>query len=411
MYGLLKKIYERLNMDAINNVYYERMPIYEQREFINEIAPPQNEYQQSFFKYKCFCESCYYKRKWILMIYNIGAFLIYPLMYRKLYKKGRNMQRSTSDIDAVVQNVPRLRNEDILPKEIKEQYKNIIEIESINYKDIYLNRKAVEICNELEKRYFLEPYFRIIVMIKLALFSRYIEEYNPKAIIFYACEREFSGPLQTYLCEQEGISYESFMHGDYLYDICFAFQKFSKYYIWDEAYLKLFDSLRCSFPMYIYKPAKLESIARVLDEHRCKYFATYYFSNETRESIEIIHVIFKKLKEIGLRCKVRPHPRFSNLPVIKKIFIDFDIDDILSYSLARSIEDSLYIIGLNTTVLSQAYFSNKKIVIDDMSMKSKYLNLKEKKYIMLTRKHELLSRFIETVKNANHYDKTFDFFV
>lgn len=397
-------------MDAVHNANYERMPIQEQKKFLNSMSLPKDDYQQSYNKYKCFCEYCYYKRKWILIIYNIGALVIYPFIYKKMCKRGKNIQRNMNGIEAVVENIPRLRNTDILPEEIKMQYKNIVEITSIDYREVYLNKDAKEICDELTKRYYWKAYFRIIVMMKLAQFSQYIEEYNPKAIVFYSCEREFSSPLQTFLCEREGISYESYMHGDYLYKLCFAFQKYSKYYIWDEAYIDFFESLKCTFPMYVYKPEKLKGVSCKLDERECKYFATYYFSDETRESIEIIYSILTKFENEGLRCKVRPHPRFSNMKIINEVFKNIEVEKTAAYPLQISMEESLYIIGLNTTVLSQAYYSNKKVVIDDISMRKQYLELKEKKYIMLTRKHELLSQLMESIENSRTYDMTYRFF-
>lgn len=410
MYRLLKYIYKKFNMDAIHNSHYERMPIQEQKKFLNSLPDTKDDYQQSYNKYKCFCEYCYYKRKWVLLIYNIGAFIIYPFMYKKYCKRGENVKRTTQGFDAVVENIPRLKNTDILPEEINEQYSNILEIEAIDYKNIYLNREAKEICEKLIKCYYWKPYFRIIIMMKLAQFSQYIEEFNPKAIVFYSCEREFSSPLQTLLCEQEGIKYISYMHGDYLYKLCFAFQKYSKYYIWDETYREFFSSLKCTFPMNIYKPAKLKGIAREKNERECEYFATYYFSNETNESIATVYSIFSKFEKMGLQCKVRPHPRFSNTKEINKVFKDIFVEDILNYTLEQSIEESLYIVGLNTTVLTQAYYSNKRVVIDDVSMRKEYQELKEEKYIMLNRKHELLSQIVKIAEDGMVYDESYKFF-
>lgn len=409
LYKLLKKIYKYFNYNAVNKIKNTKMPLIKQKQYLNLFPKPQDDYQRSYFKFKCFCEYCYYDRKWMLLIYNLGAMIVYPFLYLRMIYKGQRLCKINMNCDAVIENVPRLPNIDILPNEIKEQYKNKIDITSINYENIYLNKNAEEICKELKLRYYWQFYFRLITMIKLAQFSSYIEQYHPKAIVFYSCEREFSGPLQTYLCEREKVRYESFMHGDYLYSLCFAFQRYSHYYTWDESYNTMFDELRCASPMTVYVPEKFKGIAKKINEHECKYFATYYFSGETRKSAEIIYSVFEKFINLGLRCKIRPHPRFSNIKMLKEVFFNIEVENINEVSLADSIINSLYIIGLNTTVLSQAYFSEKNVVIDDISAEKEYLELKDKKYIMLNRPHILLSVLEKLIINEFPYDQTYNF--
>ena len=104
---------------------------------------------------------------------------------------------------------------------------------------------------------------------------------------------------------------------------------------------------------------------------------------------------------------MRPHPRFSNLDFIQKIFKDIEVENYLEYNLDDSISDTLYIIGLNTTVLSQAYFSGKKVVIDNISMKNNFRDLKEKSYIMINRPHILLSNLINSIEMEDYTKKNY----
>lgn len=407
---LLRVIYKALNNDSVKNPEYEKMKVAEQKKFVSSLSEPKDDYERSYNKYRCFCEYCYYKRKWRLIIYNIGAFFVYPFIFWKMSRKGSNVSKADCKVDAVIENVPRLPNSDVIPDGLLERFKTIKEITSVNYKNIFLNSTAKEICKELTKRYPLSPYFRIIVLFKLALFSKYIEENNPNAIVFYSCEREFSGPLQTFLCEKEGVEYISYMHGEYLYNMSFAFQRFSHYYIWDEAYRKMFLDLRSASDMSIYFPKKLCKEKTNKKDCECKYFATYYFSAETKESIAIISDILRSFQEKGLRCKVRAHPRFSQYETIKKLLFDIDIENNADYSVEESIEDSVYAIGLNTTVLSEAFFKGKKVVIDDISMTEEYVELKEKGYIMLSREHILLSQLIQGINENFIYNEEFEFY-
>ena len=410
--NLLKNFYKKINYNSVHNPENIRMPIDEQRKYLQKFAEPKDNYERSFFKFKCFCTYCYYKKKWIILLYNIGAALIYPIIFKILKTRGKKMgEKSIESFDAVIENVPNLRNDDIIPEELMSSLKKIKEIKSIDYKNACLSKNAIEICKNLEKRYFWYFYFRLISMIKIAQFDEYIMKYNPKKIIFYSCEREFSGPLQTLLCEANNIEYISFMHGDYLYSISFAFQQYTKYYTWDLAYNKMFKNLKCKSHFIVYLPKKLTGIAENIDKHECEYFATYYLSDETRESVEKIYQILNLFEKMGLRCKVRPHPRFSDINMLKNVFKNILIEDVIECSLQMSITNSLYIIGLNSTVLSEAFFSNKDIVIDDISMPDKYNELKEKEYIMLERPHMVFSDLIDKLKNnIVEYDNSYKFY-
>lgn len=412
MYSFFSKIYKYFNSKAVHtNDSKNKMPLNKQKIFLQKFSEPVDDYERSYFKYKCFIKYHYYGRSWQLILYNLGAMFIYPFLHYKLLKKGREASnRNEADaFDAVVENVPRLPNKDVIPIEIAQQYENVIDIEEIKYGNAFLNPSSEKICSELKKRYFKNFYFRVIVMLKLAQFTQYLEDYSPSAIVFYSCEREFAGPLQTLLCEQNDARYESFMHGDYLYTLAFAFQRYSLYYVWDQAYEKMFDELRCSSPMKAYTPDKLKGIAKKLDDRECRYFATYYFSAESKDSVKKIGEVFDKFQGLDLRCKIRPHPRFSNLKLLNEVFSDIEIEDTTSISVADSITNSLYIIGLNTTVLSQAYFSDKEIVIDDISNREEYLELESRGYIMMSRPHWLLSELVHSLDSGSPYDSTFEF--
>ena len=409
-YKLLNKIYKHFNFRAVAGAENERMPLDEQKKYFSTFGEPKDDYERSFFKFKCFREYCYYHRKWIMIFYNIGAMLILPFMRLKLRNAAKKIKKADTQYDAVFENVPRLPNTDVIPAELKEKYPNSVDVTEIHYGSGCLDDTADDICAQLRKRYFWKFYFRLIVMLKLGLFNSYLLKYSPKAIAFYSVEREFSGPLQTLLCEKEGAQYIAFMHGDYLYALCFAFQRYSMYYTWDESYNRMFESLGCSFPMKVYVPDKLKGIAENIDEHECKYFATYYFSDETRACAEKINEVFESFRQAGLRCKIRPHPRFSNIEMLSEVLANTEMENIREYSLADSITDSLFTVGLNTTVLSQAYFSGKQVVIDDISMIEQYNELEAKGYIMMRRPHIKLTELVKAAQNGE-YDESYRFFM
>lgn len=408
IYSFLKKLYRRLSAKIVFGEK-DSMSLEEQKAYLAAFPDPKDDYERSFFKYKCFFEYCYHDRAWVKLLYNVGACLILPFVRLKLTHISPKASERT--VDALYENVPRLPNDDILPDIVKEQHKITADIIEINYEGIFLDPCAKDICLELKKRYFFSFYFRLIVMIKLAQFSQYLQTYHPKAILFYSCERDFSGPLLTLLCERKGSRYEAYMHGDYIFTLCFAFQRYSTYYTWDELYNEMFQQLRCDFPMVVYVPGKLKGIAKKKDDRTCRYFATYYFSDESKQSASIIHEAFKTMHRHGLRCKIRPHPRFSDIDMLRRLFSDFEIEDTRAYPLADSIQDSFFVIGLNTTVLSQAFFSNKTVVIDDISDPRRYQQLESRGFIMLRRPHRTLSEVMQSLEKDFPYDDSWAFMI
>lgn len=406
---ILKKIYAFLNFNAVNDPYSERMPLEKQKEFLSELPEPVDDYERSFYKYKCFIQYCYYKKKFLVFLFNLGAMFIYPFLMIKLRKNSAKTDRKGKKAGAVIENIPRLPNDDVYPEALKNEYDNAVEITEINYLKGQLGSSALAICREMKKRFFFHFYFRLIVMLKLAQFSSYIQQYNPGKIIFYSYEREFSGPLQTLLCEQENVEFISYMHGDYLYAIAFAFQRYTRFFVWDEWYRKMFQELRCSFDAEIYLPDKLKGIAEKKPPKACEFFATYYFSAETRDCAMAIRKVFDQFYSLNLRCKIRPHPRYSDTEMLKEVFSGVVVEDPREVSLAESISNSFYVIGLNTTVLSQAFYSGKEVVIDDISMEREYRVLKDKGYIMLNRPHLLLSEVCKQLAAECPYDESFRF--
>lgn len=405
---LLKAAYSKVSFDVITDPNEEHMPFEAQKAFVDRFPDPKDDYDRSYYKYLCWKAYFFSNKKLLMLLFNIGAMLVLPVAAIKLknnYKRftKENMQK----YDAVLENVPRLPNKDVIPQEILDTYKRTVDIKEMNYIDGILGEKGCLICKELRKRFFFSFYYRLIVALKIAQFETYIIKYQPAALVFYSYEREFSGPLQSYLCELYDCKFISYMHGDLVYSMAFAFQKYSEHYIWGEEYYDLFDSLRCVFDIKTYTPKKLEGIATALPDDRCSYFATYYFSNETRECAEKIREIFDAFKEKGLLCKIRPHPRYSDIIMLKDVFQDYYIEEPKTYPLSESITQSLFIIGLNTTVLSQAYYSGKKVVIDDITKAGEYQELIKKKYVMLSRPHVKLT---DLIRSEHIYDSSFKFY-
>ena len=198
------------------------------------------------------------------------------------------------------------------------------------------------------------------------------------------------------------------MHGEYLLQLIQAYSHFSEYYVWDEIYIEMFrDRLKCKTQAYkVYTPAKLLPKWK-LNEIEPDHFFTYYFSGESEITVKKLSGIVHELNAAGIVCKVRPHPRYSHYEYIKRCFTEDEIENPLVVSLQESFGKTKYVVGLSTTVLTEAYNEGKIVVIDDITNRSQFINLADRYSISLKRKHILLSELLgklTSVENGEEDD-------
>ena len=233
-------------------------------------------------------------------------------------------------------------------------------------------------------------------LVSLASMNRLLKEYQPEAIINYRAESNYASSLLTCLCEQKGTEYICYMHGEYLNSGERAFVRFSRMYLWDEGYRDVFAwSRSADSRMYVYTPG----VYRTKFEERDSfpYYLAYYFSGNDR-CAEMIAEELSALVRRGLQCKVRPHPRFSDLALLKKAFEEkgIPVEDAKSIDIVDSINETEHVAALFSSVLTQAYYGGKKIVIDDVSAPEKFDELEERNCIILKKEYRLLSEMVST---------------
>lgn len=292
---------------------------------------------------------------------------------------------------------------DIIPDELINSFEEVhvtldsrAERERLSTK---LSSEAAELLKAAVRRHPFHFYYIFWVARELSKNCAYIETHNPSAVAVYIEERNVAGPILRCLYETSGRKYVSFMHGEYLLRLVQGYMSFSEYYIWHEEYEHLFrDVLHCDIPVYtLYKPKKLTKKWH-FEKDVPDYFCTYYFSAESRESICRLREVFEWLESRGKRCKVRPHPRYSQWDFIRKQFRDDQIEDTRQVSLEDSLRRTRYVIGLATTVLAEGYYEGKEIVVDDVSSPEKFANLEKRCFIVLKRPHMLLSELLRQIE-------------
>lgn len=384
MIKLIKKIYKRVGKE--NKVAFE-IDIEKQLEYLKKLNEPKNDYEQSFNQYKC--------QQFLLPTYekifkNLISIIINPILILIGF-----IRRSSADfeknVDAIyVQNGI---SKEIIPNTIKKKYR---EIKTLSFSEGFcLDSKEIRIVLNIFRLYPLSPYFSLKILLKLSLYCYIIKKYKPKAIITY-CETSYSCAIITYYCELFNIKHINIQHGDFLKRITFSYFRFSEFYVWDQFYIDLFTSLKCintkyiiEYPEMLLKLKKIES-----NDHNAVYDLTYYLSNEDYDTLINIRGILIKLKMQGKLCKIRVHPRETDLKLALYIFKDFFVEIPKDVSLLESLNTTQKACALCSTVLYQAEISGKGVVIDDCSNKAQFEQLKKVDYIMLKKNHEVLSSLL-----------------
>lgn len=394
----VKKLYVHLNHKFIYNYNREYPSVKAQQEFLKKLPVPGDDIEASYNKY--LAQLYYYYSGTIRVIFNIGGFLLWPfllLIYRKKYKKC-NFKRNDydakgNDSRVIVIKGTKVDPSDIIPPELKQLGK--VEYVGLEEK-CSLDDDAIEILRPCIKRYLFHPYFLVMIIRRLAETSTLISMYSPSVIAVYARERDFSVSVITKYCENKNVAYDGFMHGDDYFTIDKVDTRYSKYYVWDQHYVEMYSELRCPREQFVvYTPEKLKGITRPRNDDNYDYFMTYYFSAESRKTIQGVLEAFEIFRNKGLKCKIRPHPRFSDMPYLENVFKNYVIEQPNKVNLAESIENSEYVASLNSTVLSQAYYSGKKIAIDDYSDPERYQAMIDRKYIMMQKEHVLISELVK----------------
>ena len=360
--------------------------------FLDALKKPADVFEEAYNKYLC---RMYYFKRGKAAVLNVISFLVLiPLTIRMLSHKS-NFPKIDKDL-LLLEEQSDVSYKDIFPYELKDIYREFKIVKREKGTLGNLGDEAKQLYLRTWKKYWAHPYFLMWIMKELSNHSNYIEKYNPKALAFYINERNVASPILTKLYEDRGGKLISFMHGEYLLQLIQAYFAVSEYYIWRKEYSEMFKvDLRCPIGnLIVYQPDKLTKKWK-LEKVVPDFDITYYFSGESLESIKKIYEVFKKLCSRGMKCKVRPHPRYSHLDVIKDTFVDIPIENPKATLMEESLANTLYAAGLATTVLSEAFIEGREIVIDNVSNPNLYNNLSARKYAVLSLKHHLLSDFLE----------------
>ena len=135
------------------------------------------------------------------------------------------------------------------------------------------------------------------------------------------------------------------------------------------------DSLRISLEQYV--------------DNVC--FADFKYILAIYSEAELQHIVeaMGRLKRQGYSIRYRPHPRYSDIALLRKYVTEDEIEYPSSVSVEYSIANAGCVVGSYSTVLLQAYLSGVKVVMDDITYRERYRELNERDYI-LSNKEDIL---------------------
>lgn len=127
-----------------------------------------------------------------------------------------------------------------------------------------------------------------------------------------------------------------------------------------------------------------------------KYYLAIFNESEIKSIVESMTFVKKQ----GYTIKFRPHPRYSDFALLRRYVDSSEIEAPGDVSILESVSSLKFAVGSYTTVLTQAYYSGKGVVLDDVTYKNRYHKLKGFKYILSNVGLPTLSQFQNKTINS-----------
>ena len=353
---------------------------------LNNLGEPKTDIERSFFQYKC--QMLYVPRSKVVL-FNILSVLVGPFLFLFLFIKGFFQGEKESVIA-----IGEFKGfEDLIPEELSQEFHINNNLWDSGFS---LSIKDFEVLKEVFKVGINAPYFFVKALLKIASYSYLIHRYHPKAIIVHG-EYSFCSSLLTRFCNYYDVEHINAMHGEKTFYIGHSFFHYNRCYVWDEFYAELLSSMKAEKGQFIVSEPVAIRI-NLEESYDALAFADYkyYLQEYDQERLKCIVDSLKPIKNKGNSIKFRPHPRFSDVDLLKQYVSESDIEWPNEVAISKSIASCRFVIGFNSTVLFQAYKAGRSVILDDVAFKKENSRMEEFKYILSNKKDIVkLSKYLK----------------
>lgn len=343
----------------------------EEEVYLKRLGSARNDFERSHKQYIC---QNFFMPKWKVLVLNIFAMIslipvAFILILRRLFDKKKGTFQAIGDFNGITE---------IIPKELYRRYAISI---------VNISRPSLSVCDlvyliKMICFYPLSPYFTLKNTIRIGAYSHAIYCFHPEAIIVHN-EPSFTVSMLTHYCSKKRVKHINVMHGEKLFNIRDSYFRFHECYVWSNYYVQLFESLYVEKQqMRLYTPDSLrintKEYVDLINYCDYKYYLAVYDENEIQGIVQSM----KFVKAQGKSVKYRPHPRYSDVSLLVKYVSEDEIEWPHKIDILSSVSNLKYAVGSYSTVLAQAFFSGKGVILDDVTFLSQYNCLKDLGYIL-----------------------------
>lgn len=349
------------------------IPADKQKAFLDKLGDANDDIERSYKQYKC---QCFFMPFWKRWIFNVISFVLYPFVLIDLLCKSYVIKQKER-LDAIGE--MKYMGE-IIPEELDKEF-------DINHdyfnRDFFLKWTDIKFIISLLEAYPFSPYFQLKLLLKLSFYSYMIHRYHPRAILVHG-EYSFTSSVLTSFCQYYNVIHINVMHGEKLFYIRDSYFHYHRCYIWDEFYKKLFLSLKAEASQFIIAiPPSLRINKKTNPKANSFADYKYYLADYSEKEIRSIVRSMDFVKNRGEKVVFRPHPRYSDVQLLRKIVSEEFIEYPSKVDIIDSIANCRHVVGFCSTVLLQGYYAGKDVILDDVTYRKRYGRLNEYKYHLI----------------------------
>lgn len=357
------------------------IPVEVQKAFLKSLEEPQNIIDRSYNQY--LCQKLFLPKGKVVAL-NIIFGLSFPFTVFYYVLKSFFLKRGEKTL-AVIEDK---KMNEVIPENLFHKYRPQSE---------FWNSGSAIFADDFDflirivKKAPFSPYFAFKIMMNLAKYSAIIHAHRPKAIIQFG-EFSFSRTALTEYCHYFKSKHINVMHGEKLFFIRDAFFQYDECYVWNIFYVNLFCLLQAEPSQFkVSIPPSLRIDCEKYVRPDCYADYKYFLADNNEDTLKRIVDAMAFAKNEKKSVKYRPHPRYTDMHILRKYVKESEIEHPKDVSIQESIANMKCAVGSYTTVMVQAYFSGKQIMMDDVAEKNKYEKLRTMHYILSDEKFDRLS--------------------